>query len=91
MGQVKPPPDTERLPWTGELPGVQECIEFGWFARFDRSVGHYVACAADHADARPDLNRLLKEAVWDRKLKRFVQKGHKARPKEKKQKPTEGQ
>lgn len=33
MGSVKPPPDTERMPWTGEWPGVRECREFGWYAK----------------------------------------------------------
>src|SRR5579859_7479562 len=60
FGEVTPPPDTDRLPWTGEWPGEAECREYGWF-RADGCC--YPAL---------DLDRFLKEAAWDREKKRFV-------------------
>jgi hypothetical protein len=74
LGTVKAPPDQERLPWTGEWPGVQECREFGWWAKPNPAGSGYVACAPDDPEAQPDLNRLLKEGVWDRKRQRFVRR-----------------
>jgi hypothetical protein len=45
FGTVKAPPDQERLPWTGEWPGVQECREFGWWAKPNPEGSSYEACA----------------------------------------------
>ena len=61
-----------RPPWTGEWPGVEVCREFGWFSRRAEGNG-WVPCAQDMAGATEDLNRLHKEARWDRGLRRFVQ------------------
>lgn len=60
-----------RLPWTGEWPGVMECREFGWYALFSPSDS-WVRCGADQPGATEDLNRLYREARWDRERKRFV-------------------
>jgi hypothetical protein len=49
------------------------CREFGWYARCDPVRG-WISCAADERGAQPDLNRLHKEAKWDRQNKRFVRK-----------------
>lgn len=53
--------DEDRLPWTGEWPGVAECREFGWYANV---VGYRAPTE--------DLTRLHTEAKWSRELKRFV-------------------
>jgi hypothetical protein len=66
-------PRTRRIPWSGEWPGVAECREFGWYTLFSPSDG-WVRCGADQSGAREDLNRLYMEAVWDRKLQRFVRR-----------------
>ena len=62
-----------RLPWTGEWPGVAECSEFGWYAKFVPGTG-WVLCDQSDPDAEPDLNRLRKEGVWDRRAGRFVRR-----------------
>lgn len=66
------PDDHERLPWTGEWPGVAECREFGWYARRNPDGPGYVPCGPDEPGAVEDLNRLRNEAVWDREKGRFV-------------------
>lgn len=65
-------PADDRMVWTGEDPGVAECLEFGWFAK--RSSKGWVPCGPDEPNAIPDLNRLHVAAVWDREQKRFVKK-----------------
>jgi hypothetical protein len=74
LGGAQPPPDEERLPWTGERPGERECRAFGWWAKRDPAGPGYVPCGPDDPEAEPDLNRLRKEAVWDRGRKRFLRK-----------------
>lgn len=70
-----------RLPWTGVWPGSEECIEFGWYARWEpnkpghRYLGKWVRCEKDDPGAVPDLNRLHAEAHWNAELRRFVRKG----------------
>jgi hypothetical protein len=59
------------LPWTGHYPGTEECVEFGWYCYFIPNKG-FIACAADHPDASPDLNRLVVHARWDIAQRRYV-------------------
>jgi hypothetical protein len=61
-----------RLPWTGIWPGTQECIEFGWFSRWDREAGEWIRCEPGDERGGPDLNRLQTEARWDAYLKRWM-------------------
>ncbi len=65
------PADGRRLPWTGIWPGVAECFEFGWYAKFVPGRG-WVRVEKDDPEAGPDLNRLHSGAQWDRLKKRFV-------------------
>ena len=65
------PPIDDRLPWTGTWPGVKECQEYGWFSR--RVPDGWESCGLDDSgDVTEDLNRLRREAIWDRATKRFV-------------------
>ena len=60
------------IPWNGLLPGVKECIDFGWFARWDDKKRGWVPCSSDYGGCIPDLNRLLKNCRWDRAQQRWV-------------------
>jgi len=64
----------DRIPWTGDWPGTQECIEFGWFAKRIPGKAGWHQCGSDEPGAGPDLNRLYVNAAWDREGKRFVKK-----------------
>lgn len=63
-------PDDDRMPWSGEYPGVAECRAFGWFAR--PGPAGWAPCGQGEPGAREDLNRLYSEAVWDREQRRWV-------------------
>ncbi|SBW21076.1 hypothetical protein FDG2_1891 [Candidatus Protofrankia californiensis] len=58
--------DCGRDVWTGRPSGAAECVEFGWWVqdRGDEGLG-FVPCAPDAPGATPDLDRLLRDAVWD--------------------------
>lgn len=66
----------QRLPWTGEWPGVMECREFGWYAKLVSGKG-WQTCTRDDPGAQEDLNRLNRDAVWSKDLGRFVLPGGK--------------
>lgn len=69
------PTDADRLPWTGIGPGVVECVELGWYVKWQEADRKWVKCEKDDPKAVADLNRLFNpwgEAYWDRKLKRWV-------------------
>lgn len=63
--------------WTGMWPGEAEAAGYGWWAWFrgprpGEEFGAWESCAADHPDAIPDLNRLVRECRWDREQARWV-------------------
>lgn len=64
----------KRLPWSGEWPGDMACREFGWYAKFVPGQG-WQPCSKDDPQARPDINRLVSEAVWSKEQGRFVLSG----------------
>src|SRR3974390_3399225 len=57
------PPLDDRMAWNGIFPGVDECEEFGWFARLVPGQGWMTCHRYDH-DAEPDLYRLHEDATW---------------------------
>lgn len=58
--------------WTGRWPGVAEAEEFGWFVQDRCAEGlGWTPCAADAPGARPDLNRLMFDAVWNATTRRW--------------------
>lgn len=59
-----------RLPWTGIWPGVEECVEFGWYSK--RVAVGYRKCEKDDPRAGPSLNRLSQDAIWSREKRRWV-------------------
>jgi hypothetical protein len=59
-----PPPLDDREVWSGEIPGTQECREFGWLVTPDAGL--------PNAERLPDLDRLHLEAEWSRTEKRFI-------------------
>ena len=71
-GEPWPPPLDDRQVWTGEWPGVQECREFGWYAKPKPDGTGYIPCEPGDPGAAPDLNRLFSMAEWDRQEKRYV-------------------
>lgn len=65
-------------PWTGLWPGVVECQEFGWYARFvPNGKPSWRETTGDDPEATEDLNRLAEESAfghltWDRDQLRWV-------------------
>lgn len=58
--------------WSGRWPGEAECEEFDWWAYFvPYGNPSWRPCGPDHAAARHDLNRLVREALWDRDAMRW--------------------
>lgn len=59
--------------WSGIWPGVDECQEFNWYAKFIQGSG-WVRCDATDKEASPDINRLDIDAVWNIEKGRFILK-----------------
>ena len=56
--------------WTGQWPGADDCIRFGWYSKF--TFAGWTRCNPDDRGAGPDLNRLHSgEARWDRGTARW--------------------
>lgn len=64
--------------WTGVWPGVVECQEFGWYARFvPNGKPPFVRTTESDPEGREDLNRLAEESAfgpltWDRDQLRWI-------------------
>lgn len=71
LGLDDPDHDCGRDVWTGEFPGRADARSLGWWCRWSPGAG-WVRCDPDHADARPDLNRLVTDARWDRTERKWV-------------------
>ena len=65
-----PPPLDDRIPWNGTPIAAEKCYELDWFVR--PVAGELVQCRGDEEGARPDIERLYREAIWDRRKGRFV-------------------
>lgn len=57
--------------WSGIWPGILECQEYGWYAKWSLETG-WVRCDKDDPQGGEDLNRLHVECNWDRALQRMV-------------------
>jgi hypothetical protein len=71
-GEPWPPPLDDRMVWTGQWPGEEDCRELGWFVKQDPAGRFTIPCGPSERGAIPDLNRLVTEADWDRLEKKFV-------------------
>src|SRR4051812_20418000 len=69
--EAGPLPLDDRIPWSGSLPGVAECREWGWYARLLPGLG-WVPCSQDDPMAVEHLQRFHYGARWDRETKQFV-------------------
>jgi len=65
--------ESELIPWDGTWPGTKECEEFGWYSKWSDKDG-WVICDKNDPEARPNLNRLYDDAIWNREKQRFVLK-----------------
>lgn len=77
FGEDGPGHDCGRDRWAGYFPGSAECVEYGWFVRWDppppgQQYGQYTPCGPDDPKAGPDLNRLHRDCRWDAEAGRWV-------------------
>lgn len=68
------PEELPSLPWTGEWPGKAECQDFGWWAIRNPNGPGWISVPAGTAGATEDLNRLYRDATWDKDQRRWVKK-----------------
>ncbi len=61
-------PADERMPWTGEWPGVVECREYGFWC----AGPPWKPVPAGTPGATEDLNRLIISCRWDKEKQKFV-------------------
>ena len=72
-----PVPLDDRIPFTGEWPGANECRDWGWYAipQHDCEANPekaWLACSPMAPKALPNYYRLSVDAEWSREDKRFV-------------------
>jgi hypothetical protein len=67
-------PDDDRMPWTGDHPLWAACREFGWYVNKVPGREGWTPCKPDEPGAVEDVDRLFRDAVWDRQAKRWVKK-----------------
>src|SRR5262245_55793566 len=63
------PPRNDRLAWSGYSFWLESCVSVGFFKK--RVRGEWVACGADEPGCLPDVERLLRERIWNRREQRF--------------------
>jgi hypothetical protein len=51
-------------PWSGTWPGEKEAAAFGWYCVLTSDQG-WKSCDKDTPGAKPDLNRLITECLWN--------------------------
>lgn len=61
----------DRMPWSGEFPGIAECREFGLWAKLNPNGPGWIPCDFSDPDAHEDLNTLMGTFHWDRLEKRW--------------------
>jgi len=66
-------PDDDRIPWSGEWPGVEDCRRLGLYARMVPGRG-WVPCEKDDEGAMEDLNSLISQCIWDRPNKCWIKR-----------------
>lgn len=66
-------PDDDRLPWTGTMPGVDDCHRLGLFAKMVPGKG-WTPCDKDEKGAIEDLNSLYTLCTWSREKKQWERK-----------------
>lgn len=57
--------------WNGVWPGVSECQEYGWYAKFTPGKG-WQQCEKTDEGATEDLNRLYSTCVWNVETQKWV-------------------
>lgn len=63
-----------RIPWSGQWPLEAEAIEYDFWCYWgpDNGENGWVRCDKDHPMARPNLNRVYEECIWDPEKARMV-------------------
>ena len=63
------PPLDDRIPWNGRTEWAQACLDFGFYKR--RVGEQWVPCDDTSPGSVLDVNRLMRDCVWNRYEKRF--------------------
>lgn len=69
--------DVDRMKWTGIWPGIKECQKYNLWSKRNPDGPGYIKCDKDDPEASEDLNSLLDDCNWSRKLKKWVLKKEK--------------
>lgn len=65
-------PMDDRLEWEGCGKMEKAAVKMDWYARLGAPGQGWIPCNKHEFGAWPDLNRVVKDLVWDRSLKEFV-------------------